>query len=147
MNLIMKKYERLTKYIDEFSCGNSFGEMVIDTKHKGTKDDPKHFPYVKYETTIINFLHDFYDGNYAIEDYLDKGKKISKSIKSGRGINSLSEKELLIYLDITERQVHSIRQNKSSQYGDEVHSIRYTSPLKFKFIIIIIYKWRSLVLF
>ena len=94
----MKKYERLTKYIDEFSCGNSFGEMVIDTKHKGTKDDPKHFPYVKYETTIINFLHDFYDGNYAIEDYLDKGKKISKSIKSGRDINSLSEKELLIYL-------------------------------------------------
>lgn len=94
----MKKYERLTKYIDEFSCGNSFGEMVIDTKHKGTKDDPKHFPYVKYETTIINFLHDFYDGNYTIEDYLDKGKKISKSIKSGRGINSLSEKELLIYL-------------------------------------------------
>lgn len=94
----MKKYERLTEYIDEFSCGNSFGEMVIDTKHKGTKDDPKHFPYVKYETTIINFLHDFYDGNYAIEDYLDKGKKISKSIKSGRGINSLSEKELLIYL-------------------------------------------------
>lgn len=94
----MKKYERLTKNIDEFSCGNSFGEMVIDTKHKGTKDDPKHFPYVKYETTIINFLHDFYDGNYTIEDYLDKGKKISKSIKSGRGINSLSEKELLIYL-------------------------------------------------
>lgn len=98
MNLIMKKYERLTKYIDEFACGNSFGEMVIDTKHKGTKDDPKHFPYVKYEKSIHYFLHDFYEGDYAIKDYLDNGNEICKSIKSGRNINDLSEKELLIYL-------------------------------------------------
>lgn len=94
----MKKYERLTKYIDEFTCENSFGEMVIDTKHKGTKDDPKHFPYVKYEKTISNFLHDFYEGDYAIKDYLDNSNEIHKSIKSGRNISNLSEEELLIFL-------------------------------------------------
>ena len=100
----MKKYERLTKYIDEFVCGNSFGEMVIDTNHDGTKNDPKHFPYVKYEKIMSNFLHDFYEGNYAIMDYLDKGNKILKAIKSGIGINSLSEEELLIFLTWIIRQ-------------------------------------------
>lgn len=98
MNLIMKKYERLTKYIDEFVCENSFGEWVFDTKHKGTESDPKHFPYVKLEKTISDFLHDFYEGNYAIRNYLDIGPEICKSIKSGRNISDLSEKELLIYL-------------------------------------------------
>lgn len=86
----MKKYERLTKYIDEFSCGNSFGEMVIDTKHKGTKDDPKHFPYVKYETTIINFLHDFYDGKHkeveisGSNDYPYNFKEFLELLKLGK---------------------------------------------------------------
>lgn len=94
----MKKYERLTKYIDEFTCENSFGEMIIDTKHKGTKDDPKHFPYVKYEKTISNFLHGFYEGDYAIKDYLDNSSEIRKSIKSGKNISDLSEEELLIFL-------------------------------------------------
>ena len=94
----MKKYERLTKYIDEFAFGNSFGEMVIDTNHDGTKNDPKHFPYVKYEKSINYFFHDFYEGDYAIKDYLDKGNEICKSIKSGRNISDLSEEELLIFL-------------------------------------------------
>lgn len=71
---------------------------MFDTKHKGTQSDPKYFPYVKIEKTISDFLHDFYEGNYAVMDYLDKGIKILKAIKSGIGINSLSEEELLIYL-------------------------------------------------
>lgn len=98
MNLIMGKYERLTKYIDEFTCENFFGELVFDTKNNGTKSNPKCFPYIKLEKTISAFLHDFYEGNYAIKNYLDIGTEICKSIKSGRSISDLSEKELLVYL-------------------------------------------------
>ena len=94
----MKKYERLTKYIDEFVRENSFGEWIFDRRDKGTDDEPLHFPYLKYEKFILDFIDDFYKGNYEIKNYLDEGNKICKSINSGRCISDLSEEELLIYL-------------------------------------------------
>lgn len=50
------------------------------------------------EKNISDFLHDFYEGNYVIKNYLDIRIEIYKSIKLGRSISGLSEKELLVYL-------------------------------------------------
>lgn len=100
----MKKYERLTKYIDEFVCENSFGEWVFDRRDKGTEENPLQFPYLKHEEFVFDFIHDFCDGNYWINNYLDEGNKIYKSINSGISISDLSEEKLLVFLTWIIRQ-------------------------------------------
>ena len=44
-------YENLTCLIDALET-DTYGEMVVDTKSKGTLDDPIHLPYIKYTDAV-----------------------------------------------------------------------------------------------
>lgn len=53
-------YENLTRLIDAMET-DSYGEMIIDTKSKGTIDDPIHFPYASYTKVVDDLWKAIYD--------------------------------------------------------------------------------------
>ena len=57
------KFDKLIGLL-ELLENNSVGEWIIDKEHKGTEDDPIHFPYPKY-TEVVNEL---IDAVYKFED-------------------------------------------------------------------------------
>lgn len=60
----------LFKYLDYFQK-SSFGEWIVDTKHKGTRDDPKDFPYVSYDDIVLQFIEEIneFASNNDMTDY------------------------------------------------------------------------------
>ena len=53
-------YENLTILIDAMET-DTYGEMIIDTKSKGTMDDPIHMPYVNYTEVVEKLWKAIYD--------------------------------------------------------------------------------------
>ena len=56
-------YEPLTKYLNVIPS-DEIGTWVIDTKGKGTADDPKRMPFVHYSEMSMDFIqdvHSFFD--------------------------------------------------------------------------------------
>ena len=56
-------YEALTKYLNVIPS-DEIGTWIIDTKSKGTADDPIHMPYVHYSEMSMDFIqdvHSFFD--------------------------------------------------------------------------------------
>ena len=56
-------YEALTKYLNVIPS-DEIGTWIIDTKSKGTTDDPIHMPYVHYSEMAMDFIedvHSFFD--------------------------------------------------------------------------------------
>lgn len=41
-------YESLTELIPELDSAYEYGTWVVDRKHRGTANDPIHFPYVSF---------------------------------------------------------------------------------------------------
>ena len=52
-------YEKLTKYLDEFT-GAEFGTWIVDDKSDGTLEHPLQFPFVDYSRVVDQFIHDVY---------------------------------------------------------------------------------------
>ncbi len=50
------KFDKLLGLLEPLET-DSIGEWIIDKEHKGTEDDPIHFPYPKY-TEVVNELID-----------------------------------------------------------------------------------------
>lgn len=48
------KFDKLIGLLEPLES-DSVGEWIIDKEHKGTEDDPKHFPYPMY-TEVVNEL-------------------------------------------------------------------------------------------
>lgn len=68
-----KKYASLVGLLEEIKKGE-FGEWVIDTKSKGTEEDPIQWPYVDYSPVVdklIGVVHEFVDKNpdYELTNY------------------------------------------------------------------------------
>ena len=57
------KFDKLIGLLEPLET-DSVGEWIIDNEHKGTEDDPIHFPYPKY-TEVVNEL---IDAVYKFED-------------------------------------------------------------------------------
>ena len=57
------KFDKLIGLLEPLET-DSVGEWIIDKEHKGTVDDPIHFPYPKY-TEVVNEL---IDAVYKFED-------------------------------------------------------------------------------
>ena len=51
------RFFELTNHIADLEATNTFGELVIDKTHKGTADDPKHAPYVRY-SELVDEIYD-----------------------------------------------------------------------------------------
>lgn len=49
-------YEKLTRLIPAIDSATVYGEWVADHKHKGTPDDPRRFPYVRYAWEVIELM-------------------------------------------------------------------------------------------
>ena len=48
-------YESLTELIPELDSAYEYGTWVVDRKHKGTANDPIHFPYVSFGPVMWDF--------------------------------------------------------------------------------------------
>jgi len=53
-------YENLTRLIDALE-NDTYGEVIIDTKSKGTIDDPIHMPYASYTEVVGQLWNAIYD--------------------------------------------------------------------------------------
>ena len=56
-------YERLTKYLDEFT-GMEFGTWIVGENSDETLEDPLKFPFVNYSSVVDYFI----DGVYSFVD-------------------------------------------------------------------------------
>ena len=54
------QFKVLTKYVGRFSDADTYGELIIDKINDGTKEHPRHFPFVKYSRIADDFVKDFY---------------------------------------------------------------------------------------
>ena len=59
----MSRFDKLIALIEPLRT-DYVGEMIIDRVHKGTTDDPMHFPYPVYTDTI----HELINAVYEIEE-------------------------------------------------------------------------------
>lgn len=51
------KFDKLIGLLEPLE-NDSVGEWIIDKEHKGTEDDPKHFPYPMYTEVVYEFEHE-----------------------------------------------------------------------------------------
>lgn len=73
-NKKLGKFHVLTKYIEEISGEESFGEWFIDQDNDGTSEKPIQLPYVNFHEVVDKFVHDFYQfvethPEYDLTDY------------------------------------------------------------------------------
>ena len=69
-------YESLTELIPQIDSADQYGEWVVDHEHKGTPDDPIHFPYVSYGQVMRDYDHRVYafvdkHPEYGLTNYSD----------------------------------------------------------------------------
>lgn len=84
----MKKYKKLTKYLDGFKR-DTFGKWT-EAKGKGTEEDPRVFPYFIYDKDVMKFHDDFYQSKLMDTNYVSKLEMINE-----KDIADLTEEELL----------------------------------------------------
>lgn len=61
----MTKFDELLK-LEEPLKTDKFGKLIVDKKHKGTKDDPFEMPYISYSETVrklIEVVYNFCENN------------------------------------------------------------------------------------
>lgn len=98
-------YMQILKYLDFFKDGNNSGKFVLDSKSKGTLDDPKQAAYVSYNSTIHSFIRDsisfaemYFEVNILDLNYLEMFKPLQPKIKNSVNYDDLSECEVVLYL-------------------------------------------------
>ncbi len=70
----MSKFDEILALEEELKT-DSFGELIVDNAHRGTKDDPMHMPYVVYTDVVkrlMNAVYSFRNNNpeYGLNEYL-----------------------------------------------------------------------------
>ena len=60
-------YEKLTKYLDEFT-GTEFGTWIFDNKNDGTPEHPAQMPFLSYSSVIMHFIEDVHSFVYEYEE-------------------------------------------------------------------------------
>ena len=48
-------FEKLTAFIPKFQQTKNHGKWIIDEKNEGTRENPKHMPFVSYNREIDDF--------------------------------------------------------------------------------------------
>ena len=64
----MSKFDGILE-LEEVLKTDEYGEWIIDREHKGTPDDPIHFPFPSYTETVRNLIHAVYDFHKNNPDY------------------------------------------------------------------------------
>lgn len=64
----MPKFDELLK-LEEPLKKDKFGEWIVDSKHKGTKDDPIQLPFPSYSETVSKLIEAVYNFNEKNPDY------------------------------------------------------------------------------
>ncbi len=99
----MRELKVLTDYIPIIQ-NDDFGEWIIDHENDGTRDHPRHFPFVNYTKTIDDFVDDFYslieNNEYmGINNYQkileDNGIKWSKESMNNADVSNLDSQCIL----------------------------------------------------
>lgn len=98
----MPKFEKLTCMLEKLN-NDEFGAWKFDNEHKGTKDDPIHFPFPIYTDAVhelIHVVHDFVEEHpeYPLHNYravMDKYK--IENLQSAK-IDSLNDEATLALL-------------------------------------------------
>lgn len=61
-------FDDLIKLIEPLKK-DEYGEWIIDHEHKGTKDDPIHFPYPSYTAVVAELIRQVYAFSQNNPDY------------------------------------------------------------------------------
>jgi hypothetical protein len=85
---LMKKYDKLVKYIEIFTYADSCGEWVYR--------DPIQMPYVKYSHDIMRFVKDI--SPFMIENYNDEIQKLNIGLLQDIRVETLNERQVLIVI-------------------------------------------------
>ncbi len=64
----MSKFDELLK-LEEPLKKDKFGEWIVDSKHKGTKNDPIQLPFPAYTDTVNKLIKAVYNFNEKNPDY------------------------------------------------------------------------------
>ena len=64
----MSKFDELLK-LEEPLKNDKFGKWIVDSKHKGTKDDPIQLPFPSYTDTVNKLIKAVYNFNENNPDY------------------------------------------------------------------------------
>lgn len=62
------KFDKLIGLLEPLE-NNSVGEWIIDKEHKGTEDDPKHFPYPMYTEVVYELIEVVYEFEHENPEY------------------------------------------------------------------------------
>lgn len=98
----MAEFESLTCFLEKLN-NDEFGTWEIDTEHKGTRDDPMHFPYPIYTEVVdelIRAIYDFADNHpeYGLKNYPEIKKKYHLENIESADIDSLNAEAVLALL-------------------------------------------------
>ena len=69
-----EKFDDLIKCLDKLENDSKYGEVIYDTEHEGTHEDPKCMPYVSYTSVVYEFerkVYEFHEKNpeFELQDY------------------------------------------------------------------------------
>lgn len=62
------RFDRLINLIEPLEKDN-FGEWIVDREHKGTMDDPIHFPFPVYSDVVNELIHAVYEVEEKYPEY------------------------------------------------------------------------------
>ena len=62
------KFDKLIGLLEPL-VNNSVGVWIIDKEHKGTEDDPKHFPYPMYTEVVNELIEVVYEFEHENPEY------------------------------------------------------------------------------
>ena len=63
-----KKFDKLISLLEPLEK-DSIGEWIIDKEHKGTNDDPIHFPYPMYKEVVNELIETVYEFEHENPEY------------------------------------------------------------------------------
>ncbi len=86
----MSKYDRLFGVLEQLK-NDDFGEVIVDKEHKGTPEDPMHFPYVVYTKTVREFIEAIYE---FVDNNPDYDLKNYEKLLNDRGIDNMDEADI-----------------------------------------------------
>lgn len=64
----MSRFDNLIGLIEQLK-NDKFGEIIVDREHKGTIDDPIHFPFPVYTDTVHELIQAIYDIEREYPEY------------------------------------------------------------------------------